>query len=193
MSNPRVIEKLLKHGQGLSLEKTLNWAKIQDIVSCESSVRSQATSPRSGCRSGHTIWRCKKTAKPHLASAYHQLLLEEGSNDPTTFITHEGLFRFKRVCFGLVSVPAVFQKMMSQILKNCKNMVCYLDIVAWESEHDASLIEVLTCTANSRPAKSFGLPVPCTNFYPFVRLYDWHRNLPGSVQKRSFAGIFSPF
>lgn len=69
--------------------------------------------------------------KLDLASAYHQLLLEESSRDLMTFITHDGLFRFKRVCFGLVSAPAVFQK-MSQVLKNCKNGVCYLDdILVW--------------------------------------------------------------
>ncbi|XP_077538135.1 uncharacterized protein LOC144150167 [Haemaphysalis longicornis] len=92
-------------------------------------------------------------SKLDLASAYHQLLLEEGSRDLTTFVTHEGLFRFKRVCFGLASAPAVFQKMMSQILKNCRNVVCYLDdILVWgktQAEHDASLVEVLTCIANS--------------------------------------------
>nr|XP_054917172.1 uncharacterized protein K02A2.6-like [Dermacentor andersoni]XP_054921513.1 uncharacterized protein K02A2.6-like isoform X1 [Dermacentor andersoni] len=92
-------------------------------------------------------------SKLDLASAYHQLLLEEGSRDLTTFITHEGLFRFKRVCFGLASAPAVFQKMMSQILQNCKNVVCYLDdILVWgqtKPEHDANLREVLLCISNS--------------------------------------------
>ncbi|XP_070392639.1 uncharacterized protein [Dermacentor albipictus] len=92
-------------------------------------------------------------SKLDLASAYHQLLLEEGSRDLTTFITHEGLFRFKRVCFGLASAPAVFQKMMSQILQSCKNVVCYLDdILVWgrtKPEHDANLREVLLCISNS--------------------------------------------
>lgn len=41
-----------------------------------------------------------------LASAYHQLLLHDESRDMTTFITHEGLFRFKRVWFELSLAPS---------------------------------------------------------------------------------------
>lgn len=51
-----------------------------------------------------------------LASAYHQMLLHPDSRDITAFITHEGLFRFCRVPFGLASAPSAFQKMMSIML-----------------------------------------------------------------------------
>lgn len=47
-------------------------------------------------------------SKLNLRSAHYQLLLRESSTDLTTFITHEGLFRFKQVCFGVASAPAVF-------------------------------------------------------------------------------------
>ncbi len=48
-----------------------------------------------------------------LNSAYHQLLLHEDSRDLTAFITHDGLFGFKHVCFGLASAPSAFQKLMT--------------------------------------------------------------------------------
>ena len=71
----------------------------------------------------------KHFAKLDLATAYHQLPLHEDSRDLTAFITHEGLFRFRRVCFGLSSAPSAFQKMMSVILCGLKGVQCYLDDV----------------------------------------------------------------
>lgn len=71
------------------------------------------------------------------------------SRDLTTFITHDGLFRFRRVCFGLASAPAAFQKMMTSILRGCKGVLCYIDdiIVYGKSaaEHSANLHDVLQC------------------------------------------------
>ncbi|XP_036334769.1 uncharacterized protein K02A2.6-like [Rhagoletis pomonella] len=40
--------------------------------------------------------------------AYHQLELEESSREITTFITHKGLFRYKRLMFGISSAPEIF-------------------------------------------------------------------------------------
>ena len=61
----------------------------------------------------------------------------------TTFITHEGLFRYKRVCFGPASAPSAFQCMMSKILQGMKGVKCYLDDVivfgANKTEHDKNL------------------------------------------------------
>lgn len=95
----------------------------------------------------------KYFSKLDLASAYHQVELSESSRDLTTFITHDGLFRFRRVCFGLASAPAVFQKMMSDILKGCSGVLCYLDdILVWgktRQEHDANLHAVLSRISNS--------------------------------------------
>ncbi len=45
-----------------------------------------------------------------LQSAYHQVTLHEDSRNLTAFITHDGLFRFKRLSFKL------FQRMMSELL-----------------------------------------------------------------------------
>ncbi|CAM5095090.1 unnamed protein product [Eretmochelys imbricata] len=45
-----------------------------------------------------------------LQSAYYQVMLHEDSRDLTAFTTHEGLFRFKHVPYGLASAPSAFQK-----------------------------------------------------------------------------------
>ena len=82
-----------------------------------------------------------------LQSAYHQLPLHEDSRSLTTFITHDGLFHFKRVPFGLASAPSCFQRMMSTILKGLPGVQCYLDDIivsgATAEEHDKRLTAVL--------------------------------------------------
>ena len=50
-----------------------------------------------------------------LQSVYHQVVLHENSRDLTAFITHEELFRYKRIPYRLASVPSCFQRMMSAI------------------------------------------------------------------------------
>lgn len=75
------------------------------------------------------------------------MLLHPDSRDITAFITHEGLFRFCRVPFGLASAPSCFQKMMSIILTGLPGVQAYLDDVicygATQQQHDANLRRVL--------------------------------------------------
>ncbi|CAI5689948.1 unnamed protein product [Oreochromis niloticus] len=82
-----------------------------------------------------------------LENAYYQLPLHEDSRDLTAFITHDGLFRFCRVPYGLASAPSAFQKMMAEILKDLPGVQNYLDdlIVYSKSaaEHDQNLSTVL--------------------------------------------------
>lgn len=95
----------------------------------------------------HALHSAKHFSKLDLAAAYHQVPLHKNSRDLTAFITHEGLFRFKRVCFGLASVPAAFQQMMSEMLHDCEGVLVYLDDVVvfgrTKEEHTHRLREVL--------------------------------------------------
>lgn len=82
-----------------------------------------------------------------LSSAYHQLPLHPESLSLTAFITHEGVFQFTRVPFGLASAPFAFQKMMQTVLKDSSGVQNYLDdiIVYGDSKerHDEHLQAVL--------------------------------------------------
>ncbi len=82
-----------------------------------------------------------------LAAAYHQLTLHEECRDITAFITHDGLFRYCRVPYGLASAPAAFQKMMETILKGIRGVRNYLDdIIVYgptQESHDATLRSVM--------------------------------------------------
>lgn len=82
-----------------------------------------------------------------LMNAYHQLELEKDSRPITTFITHKGMFRYKRLMFGVNSAPEIFQRIFEAMLASCKNCLNYLDdIIVYgssESEHDACLKKVM--------------------------------------------------
>ncbi|XP_055585193.1 uncharacterized protein K02A2.6-like [Uranotaenia lowii] len=79
--------------------------------------------------------------------AFFLLELDEESRDIMTFITHRGLYRFKRLPFGLVSAPEIYQRTMDEILADCEGTYWYLDDVGIEGstmeEHDARLEKVL--------------------------------------------------
>lgn len=83
-----------------------------------------------------------------LASAYHQIELHPESRPLTAFITHDGLYQYKRVCFGLSSAPSVFQRSMSHMLAGLVGVQCYLDdVIVYGStveEHNANLKCVLS-------------------------------------------------
>lgn len=76
-----------------------------------------------------------------------QLPLHESSRHITTFTTEDGLYRFKKVPFGLASAPGAFHKLMTIIIGNIDGVQCYLDDIiiagASQSEHDDRLTEVL--------------------------------------------------
>ena len=80
-------------------------------------------------------------------SAYHQVELADESRDLTTFISPWGLYRFRRVCFGLASAPAAFQRLMSRILEGLDGVLIYLDDVLvfgeTRAEHDRRLSSVM--------------------------------------------------
>lgn len=82
-----------------------------------------------------------------LANAYYQIPLHEECRNITAFITHDGLFRFCRVPYGLASAPSTFQKMIATILEGVPSVKNDLDdvIVYGETseEHEMNLSTVL--------------------------------------------------
>lgn len=79
---------------------------------------------------------------------YHQIMLHEDSRSLTTFITHRGMYRYKRVPFGISCAPEMIQKLVGQIFAKCKNCMHFIDdVVIYGSnmkEHDEQLAKVLT-------------------------------------------------
>ncbi|XP_033121317.1 uncharacterized protein K02A2.6-like [Anneissia japonica] len=82
-------------------------------------------------------------SKLDLRSGYHQLPLHEDSRFLTTFTTLSGLYRYKRLIFGVNAASEIFSAEVGKLLyglKGCKNISD--DIVIFgrnEQEHDENL------------------------------------------------------
>lgn len=59
--------------------------------------------------------------------AYHQMELDPESKNITAFITHDGLFQYRRVPFGLASAGAAFQRLLDRLLEGIPGCCHYLD------------------------------------------------------------------
>ena len=80
-----------------------------------------------------------------MSQAYQQLLLDEDSQN---FVVVKGLFKYKRLPFGVSSAPGIFQKVMDTILKDIPHVIVYLDDIlitgASQQEHLQILERVLS-------------------------------------------------
>ena len=81
-----------------------------------------------------------KYSKVDLKAGYHQIPLAKDSRSITTFTTHQGLFRYKRLPFGINAASEVFQNAIQraiQGLDGVKNIAD--DIIVWgntQQQHD---------------------------------------------------------
>ena len=66
-----------------------------------------------------------------LASGYWQVDMSSDTNLKAAFITHEGLFQFQVMPFGLCNAPATFERRMDRVLPDMRWSRClvYLDDV----------------------------------------------------------------
>ncbi|XP_053278106.1 uncharacterized protein K02A2.6-like [Pleuronectes platessa] len=69
----------------------------------------------------------QKFSKIDLCQAYLQMHVDKESQELLTIVTHKGLFRYRRLPFGITSAPALFQRAVDQILSGLTGVQCYLD------------------------------------------------------------------
>ena len=92
--------------------------------------------------SGATVF-----SKIDLKAGYHQLTLDKSSRGITTFSTHAGLYRYKRLSFGINSAAETFQHTIQTVIadvKGAKNASD--DIIVFgkdREEHDKNLHSLL--------------------------------------------------
>ena len=89
----------------------------------------------------------EKFSKLDLSHAYSQVELDEHSQDLTTISTHIGLYKYKRLPFGINAAPGIFQRIIDNLVRDIPNTCAYLDDILitgrTEKEHLATLNRVL--------------------------------------------------
>ncbi|XP_064469571.1 uncharacterized protein K02A2.6-like [Ornithodoros turicata] len=85
--------------------------------------------------------------KLDLRNGYHQLELDPESRVITTFATHVGLFRYKRLIFGINTAAEIFQDAIRQTLSGIPNVINLSDDILvfgkTQAEHDIALHNTL--------------------------------------------------
>ncbi|XP_049880106.1 uncharacterized protein K02A2.6-like [Pectinophora gossypiella] len=104
----------------------------------------------------HLLPKIKKAqyfSKLDIKNAFHQIELHPNSRYLTTFITSSGLYRYKRLMFGVTCAPELFQKILEKMLIGCEGVINFIDDIlvcgSSEDEHDMRLSKVLEVLKNN--------------------------------------------
>ena len=148
-------------------------------------------------------------SKLDLRWGYHQIELDEQSRQYTTFATHTGLYRYKRLMFGISAAPGIYQHVIQQALQGCPGVRNISDdiIVLGKTyqEHDCNLTNVLArlqecglilnrdkCKFNVRETTFFGYTISADGIRPTDETIMAIKNArkPSSASEgRSFLGL----
>lgn len=86
-------------------------------------------------------------SKLDMNMGFHQIELEEGSRDITTFSAGDSLFRYKRLSFGVNSAPEQYQHIIRQTIAGCPGATNIADDIVVHGktteEHDKNLVILL--------------------------------------------------
>lgn len=99
-----------------------------------------------------------------LNSAYFQMELDPETKHKSAFVTHEGVYVFNRMPFGLKNAPMSFQMLMSQVLRGLhwKFVLCYIDdLLVWSKNFEEHLLHLGQVFAKLREANLTLKPDKC--------------------------------
>ncbi len=85
----------------------------------------------------------KKFTHLDLSQAYTQIVLDDISSGYVTINTHKGLYRYRRLPYGVASAPAIFQKLIETILSGVPNVVSYIDDILITGKNDSEHLKTL--------------------------------------------------
>jgi len=75
-----------------------------------------------------------------LTSGFHQIYMLESDTPKTAFSTLNGKYEFLRLPFGLKNDPAVFLRMIDDVLREHIGKICYVyidDIIVFSEDYDS--------------------------------------------------------
>lgn len=91
--------------------------------------------------------QAKYFSRLDIKNAFHQVEIDPDSRYITTFSTNKGLFRYKRLMFGISCAPEIFQKVLERMLLGCEGTANFIDdIIVYgpdELVHDKRLHKIL--------------------------------------------------
>ena len=67
------------------------------------------------------IGQSKVISNLDLTKGFLQVKMKVSDKEKTTFICHRGKFQYKRMSFGVKNAPAVFQGIVDEALKDCRD------------------------------------------------------------------------
>ena len=148
-----------------------------------------------------------------LESGFWQLTLDEDAKQLCAFITHDGLYQFERMPFGLKNAPATFSRLMGTVLRGLlwKKCLVYLDdIIVFSStfeEHVERLGQVFDrlrqanlklkpkkCSFGKKKIRFLGHLVSACGIEPLPETCQsvWEFPRPSTLRDvRSFLGLTS--
>ncbi|XP_053400415.1 uncharacterized protein K02A2.6-like [Mercenaria mercenaria] len=90
-----------------------------------------------------SLGKGKSFSKIDLKNAYLQVEVDEDSKQYLTISTHKGLFRYNRLVFGIASAPAIFQRLIEQVVGDIPNVEVILDDMIVTGQDDNEHLETL--------------------------------------------------
>ena len=133
-------------------------------------------------------------SKLDLTFAYHQIELSPESRDITTLGRHKGLYRYKRLMFGISCAPEMYQGVLHQVLQECDGAHNILyDVIVHaptEEEHDKRFENVVRelssrgLTLNQDKCQLMSDVTIVVHGSCFVGTWNWSSNPSPRVQHR---------
>ena len=115
-----------------------------------------------------------KFSKLDLAEAYLQIPLDEKSAELVVINTHQGLYKFRRLPFGLSSAPAIFQKFIEQLVGDIPGVACYLDDIVVTGRSEQEHLNNLQKTMDKLKASGLRLKLGKCQFFKDSITYLGH-------------------
>ena len=106
----------------------------------------------------------KVFSKLDLSQAYLQLPVDEESKQYLTINTHQGLYVYNHLPFGVSSAPAIFQKLMDTVLQGVPGVTCYIDDILVSSANEDSHLQSLEEVFNHLEKHGFRLKLEKCEF-----------------------------
>ena len=104
------------------------------------------------------VGESKVMSKLDLAKGFYQVEVEPESQQKTAFVSPFGKFEFTRMPFGLKNAPAIFQRLMEVVLRDCYECSApYIDDIIVFSENGEEHIQHLRCVLEA--LRKFGLTI----------------------------------